>query len=138
MRQYASFTSRCRSLPRSKQQQVVGSDERVVDSVENGAGLDRVSLARHFGLGNDMIERLLKGMFVYTFGFRELLHRLVRHCANGPQLLASVWDSYLALLENADREQYEVRPLPPPLLSYMFSGPGQRFGALSASNQTCA
>jgi hypothetical protein len=55
-----------------------------------------------------LIDRLYRGLFVYSVGVHSLIADAVRHCPQGGRLIHRLWPAYLRLLETADPQVYEV------------------------------
>ena len=72
------------------------------------AELSRAILQRHYNLSNNTIDRIYRGLFVYSIGLHSILSELTRHCAQGPILIGRFWQGYLKLIETADKSSYDV------------------------------
>jgi len=51
------------------------------------------------GLGKNSVERLYKGLFVYSIGFNELVRSITKKANNSFSVICSVWKVYSILLE---------------------------------------
>lgn len=60
--------------------------------------IDRLSLSK-MGLGKDEVERIYKGLFVYSIGFNELLRSVSRELEHAFIIQCTVWKVYSILLE---------------------------------------
>ena len=75
-------------------------------------GLDRKSL-RKAGLSNETIERVYRALFVYSFGFHEMLDEVSNNCANNIQggsgkIVLKIWEVFNALLEKCEGDGYKT------------------------------
>ena len=52
------------------------------------------------------IDRIYRGLFVYSIGFYEMLHKCLNHAKNKYTLLSSLWKVYSILLEYCCRSNY--------------------------------
>ncbi|KAF0694418.1 Aste57867_14715 [Aphanomyces stellatus] len=77
-----------------------------------GAGIDSASLLR-LGLPKQLVERIYRGLFVYTSGFHTLIHDIGRHCPAYAEshIAANVWLAFLHLLEKCEDGRYEMAML---------------------------
>ena len=72
--------------------------------------LQRYSIDRLFlhsvnvEVGN--IDRIYRGLFVYSIGFYEMLHKCLNHAKNKYTLLSAVWKVYAILLEYCCKSNY--------------------------------
>ncbi|RHY34151.1 hypothetical protein DYB32_002477 [Aphanomyces invadans] len=88
----------------------------VISSTEKtplqGAGIDSTSLLR-LGMPKPMVERIYRGLFVYTSGFHTLIHDLGRHCPAYAEshIAANIWLAFLHLLEKCEDGRYEMAML---------------------------
>ena len=55
-----------------------------------------------------MVDRIYRGLFVYSIGFYEMLHKSLQHAKNKYTLLAQVWKVYSILLEYCCRSNYDM------------------------------
>lgn len=56
----------------------------------------------------DMIDRIYRGLFVYSIGFYEMIHKSVAHAKNKYTLLSSVWKVFSILLEYCCKSNYQM------------------------------
>eukprot|EP00943_MAST-04B_sp_MAST-4B-sp1_P005203 g5203.t1 len=78
----------------------------------NRIGLDRKCL-RKAGLSNKTIDRVYRALFVYSFGFHEMLDEVSNNCANyvnggSNKLVAKIWEVFNALLEKCEGDGYKT------------------------------
>ncbi len=78
----------------------------------NRIGLDRKCL-RKAGLSNKTIDRVYRALFVYSFGFHEMLDEVSNNCANNVnggsgKLVAKIWEVFNALLEKCENDGYKT------------------------------
>lgn len=55
-----------------------------------------------------MVDRIYRGLFVYSIGFYEMLHKALAHAKNKYTMLAQVWKVYSILLEYCCRSNYDM------------------------------
>lgn len=53
-------------------------------------GIDRQSLGK-YGLNTELINRVYRGLFVYSVGFFELLRKWTLHSKSKNSLVATIW-----------------------------------------------
>ncbi|RHY13542.1 hypothetical protein DYB25_006212 [Aphanomyces astaci] len=88
----------------------------VISSTEKtplqGAGIDSGSLLR-LGMPKPLVERIYRGLFVYTSGFHSLIHDIGRHCPAYAEshIAANIWLAFLHLLEKCEDGRYEMAML---------------------------
>ena len=75
-------------------------------------GLDRKSL-QVAGLSNHTIERVYRALFVYSFGFHEMLDEVSSNCVKhekggSGRLVAKIWEVFNALLEKCEGNGYKA------------------------------
>ncbi|CAI2364712.1 unnamed protein product [Moneuplotes crassus] len=63
------------------------------------------SLSKH-GLGKHSVERLYKGLFVYSIGFNELVKNITKKSSNHFLIQRSIWKVYSILLEFCCKSDY--------------------------------
>lgn len=68
-------------------------------------GLDRLSLT-NAGITNEQVDRVYRGLFVYSIGFYEMLQRSLEHAGNKYILLSSMWRVFAILLEYCCKSNY--------------------------------
>ena len=54
------------------------------------------------------IDRIYRGLFVYSIGFYEMLHKALNHAKNKYTLLSSIWKVYSILLEYCCKSNYQM------------------------------
>ena len=55
-----------------------------------------------------MIDRIFRGLFVYSIGFYEMLNKALLHAKNKYTLLSSIWKVYSILLEYCCKSNYQM------------------------------
>ncbi|OQS01681.1 hypothetical protein ACHHYP_00412 [Achlya hypogyna] len=77
-----------------------------------GAGIDSGSLLR-LGLPRAIVDRIFRGLFVYSSGFHTLIHEIGRHCPPYAEahIAANIWLTFLHLLEKCEDGRYEMAML---------------------------
>jgi len=60
------------------------------------------------GLGKNSVERLYKGLFVYSIGFNELVRSITKKANNSFSVICSVWKVYSILLEFWWKSDYSL------------------------------
>ncbi|OQR81560.1 hypothetical protein THRCLA_23347 [Thraustotheca clavata] len=77
-----------------------------------GAGIDSGSLLR-LGMPKAIVERIYRGLFVYSSGFHSLIHDIGRHCPAYAEshIAANIWLTFLHLLEKCEDGRYEMAML---------------------------
>ncbi|EAR96589.2 hypothetical protein TTHERM_00490570 (macronuclear) [Tetrahymena thermophila SB210] len=68
-------------------------------------GLDRKSL-QNKGVSKENIDRIYRSLFVYSFGFYEMIQDIFAHIQDSAQTIASVWKIYGILLEYCSRTDF--------------------------------
>ncbi|CAD8138261.1 unnamed protein product [Paramecium octaurelia] len=69
----------------------------------NKLGLDRNTLKVSAGVKDEDVSRLYRSMFVYTVGFYEMLHEMLRNL----QLTAAIWKVFGILLEYVAKGDFQ-------------------------------
>lgn len=69
--------------------------------------LDRLSLTNS-GVTNEQVDRVYRGLFVYSIGFYEMLQRCLEHASNKYILLSSMWRVFAILLEYCCKSNYQM------------------------------
>lgn len=70
-------------------------------------GIDRVLLSMA-GVEVTNIDRIFRGLFVYSIGFYEMLHKCLNHAKNKYSLLSAIWKVYSVLLEYCCSSNYQM------------------------------
>ena len=70
-------------------------------------GIDRNSLSKE-GIPNDVIDRIYRGLFVYSVGFYELLNKTLSHTPKKYTVVTNLWKVYTILLEYCCRTDYRL------------------------------
>ena len=73
-------------------------------SLNDLATIEKEKLARG-GLSPNEVDRVFRGLFVYSHGVYEMLRDLTAHCANSGPLVTATWSVYLRLLEQVPTHQ---------------------------------
>jgi hypothetical protein len=72
----------------------------------------RYSIDRGFminsGISMDQVDRIYRGLFVYSIGFYEMIQKCLTHATNKYTLLANVWKVYSILLEYCCKTNYRM------------------------------
>ena len=55
-----------------------------------------------------MIDRIYRGLFVYSIGFYEMLNKSLSHAKNRYTLLSAIWKVYSILLEYCCKSNYQM------------------------------
>lgn len=67
-------------------------------STANLASNSAFSLSKA-GLGKESVERLYKGLFVYSIGFNEMIRSITKKTQNSFLVMSVIWKAYSILLE---------------------------------------
>ena len=59
-------------------------------------------------LEHESIDRIFRGLFVYSVGFYEMLDKALHHAKHKYTLLSSVWKVYSILLEYCCQSNYQM------------------------------
>lgn len=70
-------------------------------------GLDRGALGVA-GVGAATVERLYRGLFVYSVGFYSVVTKALAHAEGRQQLVTRCWKAFALLLEHCCRSDYEL------------------------------
>ena len=70
-------------------------------------GIDRQKLGK-YGLNADQINRVYRGLFVYSVGFFELLKKCAAHTQNKGTLVSTIWRVYAILIEYCCKTDYNM------------------------------
>lgn len=70
-------------------------------------GIDRLSLT-NAGIPSDQVDRIYRGLFVYSIGYYEMLQRCLHHASNKYILLSSMWRVFAILLEYCCKSNYQM------------------------------
>ena len=55
------------------------------------------------------VDRIYRGLFVYSIGFYEMLYKALGHAKNKYTILSSIWKVYSILLEYCCRSSYQMQ-----------------------------
>jgi hypothetical protein len=55
----------------------------------------------------ESIDRMYRCLFVYSFGFYEMLHSIFEHAQDESMLIANIWKVYGILLEYCSRSDFK-------------------------------
>ena len=55
-----------------------------------------------------MIDRIYRGLFVYSIGFYEMLNKALASAKNRYTLLSAIWKVYSILLEYCCKSDYQM------------------------------
>ena len=69
--------------------------------------IDRL-LLNNEGVSIDNIDRIYRGLFVYSLGFYEMIYSTLDHASNKYTLMASVWKVFSILLEYCCKSNYKM------------------------------
>ena len=70
-------------------------------------GIDRTTLFKE-GIPDETIDRVYRGLFVYSMGFYELLQKIISHSPNKYTVVTNLWRVYAVLLEYCNRSDYKM------------------------------
>ena len=70
-------------------------------------GIDRSNLGE-LGVPEDTIDRIYRGLFVYSMGFYELLNKTLTHTPKKFTVVTNLWKVYAVLLEYCNRSDYKM------------------------------
>ncbi|CAI2369125.1 unnamed protein product [Moneuplotes crassus] len=73
----------------------------------NQYGIDRQSLLK-LGLSKTLVNRIYRGLFVYSVGFFELLKKCSVESSSKSNLMATIWRVYAILLEFCCKTDYDL------------------------------
>ena len=84
----------------------------VICKPQNKAPLVRYQVDRLFlnnaGVPEVDIDRIYRGLFVYSIGFYEMIHKCLTHAQNKYTILSSFWKVFSILLEYCCRSNYQM------------------------------
>ena len=60
------------------------------------------------GVDKALVDRIYRGLFVYSLGFYEMVHKCLEHAKNKYTILASVWKVFSILLEYCCKSNYQM------------------------------
>jgi len=60
------------------------------------------------GVAPHEVDRIYRGLFVYSIGFYEMIHKCLAHATHKYTLLANVWKVYSILLEYCCKTNYRM------------------------------
>ena len=69
--------------------------------------VDRSTLTNS-GVPNEDVDRIYRGLFVYSIGFYEMLQRCLHHSEHKYALLSSLWKVFAILLEYCCKSNYQM------------------------------
>lgn len=69
--------------------------------------IDRLQL-HSAGIPIESIDRLYRGLFVYSIGFYEMVLKTVSHSKNKYTILSSIWKVFQILLEYCCKSNYQM------------------------------
>ena len=70
-------------------------------------GIDRKTL-NDVGCQRESVDRLYRALFVYSFGFYQLVRTLVQDASNNFVLVSNIWKVFLILLEYWNKVDYKT------------------------------
>jgi hypothetical protein len=74
--------------------------------------LERYSIARLYlhqqGMKVEDIDRIYRGLFVYSLGFYEMIYKCTEHARGKYTLMASIWKVFSILLEYCCKTNYKM------------------------------
>jgi hypothetical protein len=70
-------------------------------------GVDRKNL-KSKGIDNESIDRMYRCLFVYSFGFYEMLSQIFEHAQDSPMIIANIWKIFGLLLEYCSRSDFKA------------------------------
>ena len=65
-----------------------------------------VNILKNAGVPNEYVDRIYRGLFVYSIGFYEMLQRTLHHADNKYLILSSLWKVFSILLEYCCKSNY--------------------------------
>jgi gas vesicle protein len=69
--------------------------------------IDRLFL-HSSGISIESIDRIFRGLFVYSIGFYEMILRCVQHAKNKYSIMSSLWKVFQILLEYCCKSNYQM------------------------------
>eukprot|EP00474_Spongospora_subterranea_P001728 CRZ02186.1 hypothetical protein [Spongospora subterranea] len=87
--------------------QRMGDDQQSLSTFDY-IDISRSTLLKEYHLDQRLVNRLIKAIFIYSFGVHELLTQLVRHYPQPSEMIAALWNMYLQSIESGDRCRYET------------------------------
>jgi hypothetical protein len=69
--------------------------------------IDRVEMVNQ-GVSMEQVDRVYRGLFVYSIGFYEMLQKSVSHATHKYTLLANIWKVYSILMEYCCKTNYRM------------------------------
>ena len=61
-------------------------------------GIDKLSLT-NAGIPNEMVDRIFRGLFVYSTGFYEVMNKALDHTRGKYRVITNLWKVFGILLE---------------------------------------
>ena len=80
-------------------------DKQEKQNIIKKFGLERKQLKAK-GLTNQEIDRIYRGLFIYSFGFYEMLLESIKHSNDTKFMMAQIWKVYGILLEYCARSNF--------------------------------
>jgi hypothetical protein len=75
----------------------------IICKPEHRAPIDRYKIDRltlvNMGIPNETIDRIYRGLFVYSVGFYELIKKTLSHTDGNYTIVTSLWKVFAILLE---------------------------------------
>ena len=62
-------------------------------------GIDKMTLTTA-GIPIEVVDRIFRGLFVYSIGFYELINKCVVHTKGKYKIVTSIWKAFSILLEH--------------------------------------
>jgi len=73
----------------------------------NRYGIDKLSLT-NAGIPTEMVDRIFRGLFVYSTGFYEVMNKALAHTKGKYQVITCLWKVYGVLLEYCCASDYKM------------------------------
>lgn len=79
---------------------------------EHKLPISRYQIDRHtlinFGIPNETVDRIYRGLFVYSVGFYELLNKVLSYTEKKYTIVINIWKVFSILLEYCCRTDYRM------------------------------
>ena len=62
----------------------------------------------NFGIPNETVDRIYRGLFVYSVGFYELLNKVLSYTEKKYTIVINIWKVFSILLEYCCRTDYRM------------------------------